>query len=182
LPPLTPLNKLISMEYAQLGDIVFQLLSYREHTEENEYVWAKQETAYPPSLLQHMGTELQKLTLSVLWHREWCDPREEYNRLKELAQRGQPAKLIIASQIIGDYVVEKISARYEQIDAWGKAVQIACDIELSEFKAKEIQTRRIKTKGPAVKRKEPEKIKVTVYNYRRKKLEDKEYAYTEKVG
>lgn len=169
------------MEYAQLGDIVFRLLSYREHTEENEYVWARQETAFPPSLNQYMGTELQKLTLSVQWHREWCNPREEYNKLKALAEKGKPVKLIIASQIIGNYIVTKIGARYEQIDAWGKPLQIACDIQLSEFKAKQVQTKKIKTKGPAVKRK-ADKINVTAYDYRKKKLEDKEYAYVEKVS
>ena len=170
------------MQYAQLGDVVFEILSYREHSEENEYIWSRLETTFPPSLLQHMGTELQKLTLSVQWHREWCNPREEYNKLKELAERGEPAKLIVASQIIGDYVLQKISARYEQIDAWGKPVQITCDIELSEFKAKEIQTKKIKMKGPAVEKKKPEKIQVTAYNYKKRKLEDKEYSYVEKVS
>ena len=170
------------MQYAQLGDVVFEVLSYREHSEENEYVWSRLETAFPPSLLQHMGTELQKLTLSVQWHREWCNPREEYNKLKKLAEEGKPAKLIIASQIIGDYVVQKISARYEQIDAWGKPVQIACDIELSEFKAKEIRTKKIKTKGPAVKRKAV-KVKIPQYKPVKVKNEDGvEFTILQKVN
>jgi len=170
------------MEYAQLGNVFFEVLSYREHSEENEYVYAKQETAFPPSLLQYMGTELQKLTLSVQWHREWCNPREEYNKLKALAEEGKPAKLIIASQIIGEYVIEKISARYEQIDAWGRAVAIACDIELTEFQTKEIKIKRIKTKGPAVRKKADGKINVSAYNYKTRKLEDKEFSYVEKVS
>jgi len=150
------------MQYAQLGDVVFELLSYREHSEENEYIYARKETAFPPSILQSMGTELQKLTLGVKWHREWCNPREEYEKLKSLANKGEPAKLIIASQIIGNYVIQKISAQYEQIDVWGKPVEVSCRVELTEYREKELKTKRIKMQGPAVKKK-PIKVKLPQY-------------------
>jgi len=171
------------MEYAQLGDVVFQVLSYLEHSEENTYEWKEINTAIAPSVLQFFGTELSKIALKVQFHREFCNPREEYRKLKDLANRGEPAKLIVASQIIGDYVVKAIKAQYEQIDAWGKPVQLSAELELQEFIQKELQTRKIKTEGPmTVKRQQAQKLKVSAYDWRKRKVEDKEVRVAQKVS
>lgn len=141
------------MEYAQLGEVVFEVLSYQEHREENEFAWAKLQTIYAPSSLQFMGTELQKISMVVQWHREWCDPLEQYKKLKDLAKEGKPQKLIIASQVVGDFVIEKISSEIKQIDAWGKPVWIRVGIELLEYIPKTIEKKQRQTqtkKGKAV--------------------------------
>jgi len=142
------------MQYAQLGDVVFEVLAYNEHREEQDYVWAKLQTIYAPSSLQFMGAELQRISMVVQWHREWCDPIEQYKKLKDLAKEGKPQKLIVASQVLGEFVIEKISSEIKQVDAWGKPVWIRVGLELSEYIPKTIEKKQRQSqaqkKGKAV--------------------------------
>lgn len=164
-------------EYAQWGDIVFELLSYREHKEENSFIYAHHETIFPPSSLQWMGKELRKLTMTLRWHNQWCNPEEKYQEFREEAEKGEAKKLIIATKVVGDFVVEKINATVEQVDVWGRPVIIDVEVEFSEYIKKEIQKRQIKTqqkKAPA-RAKKPETAEKKVvtktnpdgYTYRR---------------
>jgi len=140
------------MQYASLGDIVFKVYSYLEHRETNEYAVAKHRTIFAPSSLQFLGDELLSLEIKVGFHRDFCDPLEEYQKLKDLAKEGLPKKLIIAEQVYGDFVIESITAEVKQVDMWGKPVAIYCTMKLTEYREKKLQTREIRTakrKAPA---------------------------------
>lgn len=143
-------------EYAQWGDIVFELLSYREHREENSYIYARHDTILPPGSLQWMGRDLRKLHMALRWHNHWCDPDERYREFKEEAEKGEAKKLIIATRVIGDFVVEKINATVEQVDAWGRPVIIDVEAEFTEYIKKEIQKRQIKTKNRPARARKPD--------------------------
>lgn len=146
------------MEYAQWGDIVFEVLSYREHKEETSYIYARHETIYPPSSLQWMGKELRKLSMGIRWHAQWCDPADRYRALQDKASEGVAQKLIVANKIIGDFVVEKINSTVQQLDAWGKPVMIDAELEFTEYVKKELEKKRIETKKKApAKTKNPQK-------------------------
>jgi len=134
------------MQYAQIGDIVFEVLSYKSHKEEQNFPYARHETIKPPSSLQFMGAgELKKISLSVRWHNYFCDPQAEYQRLLEVAELGEPQTLLIGEKLLGEYVCENIKAEFQQIDAYGTATVIDADIELTEYVYKEIQKKEIKT-------------------------------------
>jgi len=139
------------MQYGQLGEIVFQVTDFKNLTEENPYIYAHQETAQAPSSLQFLGTELRKIELSLRFHFKFCNPKEEYEKLKSLARQGEAKKLIIAKEVLGDFVIENISGEFIKVDAWGKPIIIDATLELSEFVEKEVKTRKIKTvkKAPA---------------------------------
>jgi len=142
------------MHYASLGDIVFKVYSYLEHRETNEYAVAKHRTIFAPSSLQFLGDELLSLEINVGFHRDFCNPLEEYQKLKDIAKEGLPQKLIIAEQVYGDFVIESITAEVKQVDMWGKPVAIYCTITLTEYREKRLQTREIRTtkkKAPAKK-------------------------------
>jgi len=143
------------MKYASFGKIVFQVYSYKEHTETNEYAVAKLQTVIAPSSLQYLGNELQSLELAISFHNAFCDPLQEYQNLKDLAKKGDPQKLIIAEQVLGDYVIESIEAQYQKIDAYGKPVDIVLHVKFTQYIPKTLQKRKIKTtKQPkAVKKK-----------------------------
>jgi phage protein U len=143
------------MKYASFGDIIFQIFSYREHKESNQYAVAKLQTVIAPSSLQYLGNELQSLELSINFHNAFCNPIEEYERLKDLAKTGEPQKLIIAEKVLGDFVIESIDAEYQQIDAYGQPVDITLNVRFIEYIKKEIQKRKTasKKKGKAVKKK-----------------------------
>jgi phage protein U len=143
------------MKYASFGKIVFQVYSYKEHTETNEYAVAKLQTVIAPSSLQYLGNELQSLELTINFHNAFCDPLEEYQNLKDLAKKGDPQKLIIGEKVFGDYVIDSIEAQYQKIDAYGKPVAITLHVKFTQYIAKTLQKRNIKTtKNPkAVKKK-----------------------------
>jgi phage protein U len=148
------------MKYASFGDIIFQIFSYREHKESNQYAVAKLQTVIAPSSLQYLGNELQSLELSINFHNAFCNPLEEYQKLKDLAKTGEPQKLIIAEKIIGDFVIESIDADFQQIDAYGQPVDISLNVKFTEYIKKEIQKKQTassKKKGKAVKKKNTQK-------------------------
>jgi phage protein U len=135
------------IEYAQWGDITFEVLSYREHKEENHYIYAHHATIQPPSSLQWMGgKELKKISMTLRWHNQWCDPEERYSSFMKEAEKGEAQKLVIATKIAGDYVVERINSIIQQVDVWGKPVIIDVDVEFTEYVKKEIEKRAIKSK------------------------------------
>jgi phage protein U len=141
------------MQYAQIGDVVFEVLAYKEHKEELEFPYARCETINPPSSLQFMGgKELRKISLSVRWHREWCNPEEEKKKLEEFAVKGEYAKFILAEKVIGDFVIEKVSFQIQQIDAFGKPVIIDADLELTEYIKKEMKKKKIVSKKAPMKK------------------------------
>jgi len=144
-----------STKYASFGKIVFQVYSYKEHTETNEYAVAKLQTVIAPSSLQYLGNELASLELSINFHNAFCDPLEEYKNLKDLAKKGDPQKLIVGEKVFGDYVIESIEAQYQKIDAYGKPVDITLHVKFTQYIPKTLQKRNIKTntKPPAVKKK-----------------------------
>ena len=141
------------MNYAQFGDIVFDVKAYNGHTLENTYSFARQETVIAPSSLEFLGPELRKISLKVQWHDAWCDdPKAEYTKLDTLCQKGDEQKLIIATQLLGDFVIEKMTVDEELTDAWGHTVYIICSLELTEYIKKKITTKKIpKSAKPAVK-------------------------------
>jgi len=133
------------MKYASFGNIVFQVYSYKEHTETNQYAVAKLQTVIAPSSLQYLGNELQSLELGINFHNAYCDPLEEYQNLKDLAKQGIPQKLIIAEKVLGDYIIESINAEYQQIDAFGNPVDISLNIKFTQYIPKTLQKKKINT-------------------------------------
>ncbi len=132
------------MKYAQWGDVVFEVLSYRAHDEQVEFPYAHHQTIKPPSSLQWMGDrELKKIKLALRFHAHFCNPEELYKQLIEEARKGEAKKLIIAEKVVGDFVVERINSSIQQIDAWGKPVIIDVDVEFSEYIEKKPQTRQV---------------------------------------
>jgi phage protein U len=103
--------------------------------------------------LQYLGDELLSLEVKVGFHRDFCDPLEEYQKLRDLAKEGLPKKLIIAEQVYGDFVIESITAEVKQVDMWGKPVAIYCNVKLTEYREKKLQTKKVK----ATKKKAPAK-------------------------
>jgi phage protein U len=144
------------MKYASFGDIAFEIFSYREHKENSQFAVSKLQTVIAPSSMQYLGNELLSLELTINFHNAFCNPTEEYEKLKELAKQGDPQKLIIAEKIIGDFVIESIDADFQQIDAFGQSVDISLNVKFTEYIKKEIQKKQTassKKKGKAVKKK-----------------------------
>ncbi len=145
------------MPYGSFGDIVFEVHEYFSHTEENSFSYARPETIQPPSTTQWLGRELQKIRMKLKFHYLLSNPAESYKKLKELAQKGEVQKLIIAKQILGDFVIDRINAEYTQVNAYGQPIAIELDIEFTEYIKKELQkTQHTRSKKKKKKKTKPE--------------------------
>lgn len=127
------------MPYGSFGDIVFEVYEYYAHNEENTYIYARQQTIQPPSTTQWLGRELQKIRMKLKFHYLLSNPAESYKKLKEIAQKGEAQKLIIAEQVLGDFVIDKINAEYTQVNMHGQPIAIELDVEFTEYVKKELQ-------------------------------------------
>jgi phage protein U len=170
------------MKYVIWGDIVFGLMSYKEHKEDLEFSYARHETIFPPSSYQYMGGENKKISCSVRLHNSFCDPLKEYNNLIEQAIKGEAYDLILAEQMLGKYIIEKCSSALQQVDAWGRPVAIDIDIEFTEFIEKKIQTRQIKTKKRNKKRAVKSNPAKAKYNIITQNKNGQNYTKVEKTG
>lgn len=143
-----------NFQYGQLGELVFEVFAFRSLKETTKFEYAKHETIYAPSSLQYMQKELREINLDVRFHNQFCDPKQAYEELKRIAEKGEAQKLIIATEVIGDFVVEEIVGEVIQIDSFGKPVIIDVSLKLKEFVKKEMETKKVKgssKKAPAVK-------------------------------
>jgi len=127
------------MKYGSFGDIVFEVHEYFSHAEENSFIYARQQTIQPPSATQWLGRELQKIRMKLKFHYLLSNPAESYKKLKEIAQKGEAQKLIIAEQVLGDFVIDKINAEYTQVNTYGQPIAVELDVEFTEYLKKELQ-------------------------------------------
>lgn len=144
------------MQYGSFGDILFEIMEYYEHTEENEYIYARKHVIKPPSTTQWLGVELGKVKLKIKLHQLVSeDPELSYEMLKYIASKGKAKTLIIAEQVKGNYVIDKIIANYTQTDFKGRGIVIEVEIEMTEYIKKDIQTiqnKRTKQKSKKIKK------------------------------
>jgi len=135
--------------YAYIGSVVLSVLAFYKHTEDNKYVYADLNTIFAPSSKQFLGTENKEVKVVARWHVNFCNPDEEHKKIQELAETGEKQKLIIGEKVIGNFVVTHITTDFVKRDAYGKSIFINCEIDLSEEKTKQLQTRKIRPKAPA---------------------------------
>lgn len=146
------------MPYGSFGDVVFEVVEYFSHTEEIDFPYARHQTIQPPSTTQWMGKrELKKISLKLKFHFLTSKPREAYQKLIEIAEKGEAQKLIIAEEVLGDYVIDKIKIVYEQTNFKGIPIAYEVDLELTEYQKKELETIKTKTTKKPVKKQQTSK-------------------------
>lgn len=60
-------------------------------------------------------------------------PIEAYSKIKEFAEKGEAQKLIIAEQVLGDFVTDRIRTEYKQVDQLGHPVSLELELSLTEY-------------------------------------------------
>lgn len=135
------------MPYGSFGDVVFEVVEYFSHVEEIDFPYARHQTIQPPSTTQWMGKrELKKISLKLKFHFLTSKPRDAYQRLVEMAEKGEAQKLIIAEDVLGDFTIDRIKIVYEQVNLNGLPIVYEIDLELTEFHKKKLETMKIQTK------------------------------------
>lgn len=122
------------MIYAQLGDIIFDLLTApTDYTLGKSVNFAEFKTLEGKPKLQFTGANLDELSLKFALHSSFCDPRDEVKKLENLMLSGLSAPLIFTNgDYAGDFAITSISQSLVKTDKYGNPIYIQLDASLKE--------------------------------------------------
>nr|BDD46401.1 hypothetical protein 17 [bacterium] len=141
--------------FAQLGNIQFNLIAYFsfiEETKKKGYSELKRLQNKPK--LQKKGDELDRITIQLKFHKSFCDPEYEYNRIKEAANKDEALPFIYGNGVYqGNYMIDQIKSNTKQTDSQGGIIAIEAEIQLVEYVEDDpITIKKIKKKAEAKKK------------------------------
>jgi phage protein U len=122
--------------YATLGnDIVFDVVKQPASlSDKRETMYAATPLVNGKPNLQRTGEALIEVSMSVMFHFDFCDPETEYLKLNNARVRGEILPLIFSNgRNEGDFVITTLERTIDQTDGFGNFVQITCNIGLKEF-------------------------------------------------
>ncbi len=141
--------------FAQLGNIQFNLITYFNFIEEVKkkgYSELKRLQGKPK--LQKKGDELDRLTLQLKFHKSFCEPETEFNKIKEAMNSDEALPFVYGNGVYqGNYVIEQIKSSTKQTDSTGGIIAIESEIQLFEYVEDDpITIKKIKKKAQAKKK------------------------------
>lgn len=124
--------------YAQLGEIKFELITYFNGlTETSSYNYAEHERIENKPILQYIGESLIEQTLKLNFHRNFCVPEDEIQKITEAAKNAVPLKYIKGNgDYVGVFVIEEISKTIEQTSSEGDLISVQIEVKLKEYTGK----------------------------------------------
>lgn len=124
--------------FAQLGDIKFELITYFNGISETiSYNYAEHERIENTPLLQFIGKNLQEENIKLNFHRWFCVPEDELQKLIEVADAATPLKFIKGNgEYVGVFVIEEIAKTTEQASPEGDLLSVQVDLKLREYTGK----------------------------------------------
>lgn len=122
------------MPYAILGDITFEGLNAPAGFASQAKVnYAQHALIENKPRLQRVGTDLETITLSMRFHRSFCNPEVELWRLYRHMERGTILPLTQGNGIYqGRFVVESVNADYKRQFADGTVLYVEVEVSLLE--------------------------------------------------
>lgn len=156
------------MEFINYGDMKFNVISVLGKDAEISYSYAEQPYISVLPGLQFTGKNLKNINLSVLFDHSFCNPEQELITLGKMAQAGKAYPLFYNSgRTLGNYVVERISYKNEQMMPDGKIIRMSLTLSLKLFEDKKNLK---KNNGLAIKNKvNSDKIKTNINNVKKNK-------------
>lgn len=120
--------------FAQLGDIRFEsLVSYSGFSKDSQTKLAKHEVLSGRPILQKLGEQSGQIALTIKLHSRFCVPEDEITRLQRARKDASVLPFVRGNgEVIGRYVVEKISERESQTDGSGNIIFTTLEVSLVE--------------------------------------------------
>ena len=124
---------------ASYGDVVFnvsaeQVKTFGDFSRETRIKFAKHEIYNGKPVLQYTGAENCTVSMSIqLRAGLGVNPKQEIEKLREMATAGEEKPLVIGEEILGKYVLENISEEREHIDNKGNLINANVKIKLTEY-------------------------------------------------
>lgn len=124
--------------FAQLGTIQFELITYFNGIQESSsYNYAQHERINQKPLLQFLGENLNAIDIKLNFHLSFCNPKEELDKLKNVATLGTPLQFIKGNgDYVGVFVISSIESSTEQTSSEGDILSIQVELKLLEYTGK----------------------------------------------
>lgn len=121
--------------YAQLGSTQFDtLFSYDTFKKETATKYVEIPLIGGKPDLHRTGLTLDIIALSIRLHISFCNPAFRYAELEAYRINGEILPFIDGSgNMIGNFVIEKITQTVDQTDPKGAVICCTCEIELKEY-------------------------------------------------
>ncbi len=121
--------------YAQLGDIKFELITYFNKFElTKSFNYAQHDVIEGKPKLQFVGDGLDAVAIGLNFHRKFCQPRDEWQRLNDTARTHEALDFIFGNgEYKGKFVVEELVLVYEQTDSQGEVDSLQAELKLKEW-------------------------------------------------
>lgn len=150
------------MAFIMLGDVGFaKLTSPTSHELEKKADFAEHQVAEGKPLLQFMGPGLDSVSLSFLFHVEFCNPKECWDDLVDLLNRHEAFPLSMGNgELLGQFVLTGLTRTATITTDDGGLLGVEVRASLKEYADPEpLKTRRAEKKQAAKGVKKPGKKK-----------------------
>lgn len=127
------------MVVGSLGKVIFVCSSYYIKTFSNfskdkSFEWTEHKIINSKSKLQFNGPELENIKFNIILDAAFnVNPTAAAKELMEYGDTGTVLKLIVGTQVLGDYVITSISEQHKLHTAMGHVRKIDLSISLKEY-------------------------------------------------
>lgn len=121
--------------FAQLGTIQFDTIkTFGSFSERGSAKYAEHALIDAKPRLQRVGSTLNELSLSIMFHHSFCVPQDELELLKDARDNGEVLPLLWGDGTTeGDFIILDIDATKEEATPEGKALAYSVNVTLKEF-------------------------------------------------
>lgn len=150
--------------YAQLGQIKFDIINgFDLLSSSKDYNYAEHKLVQNDTKLQYSGKSPDSKSITVQFHRMFCNPSIEFEKLEEAAENHLAMGLVFGNgKYIGRFVISSLGKKVEATDELGNMFCCSVDIGLKEYKANqdELKNQKKTQKKQPIKKKPPAKDKL----------------------
>ena len=123
------------MEWGSFGDVSFQVgTTPKTIKRTNRYRYAKHDVVNTYPHFSFMGEDTEKIELSIELSYLFTDVANTIDKLKEMAEKGEPYRLIIGKLNVGKWVIEGIEVNYQETDTEGNLLKAVLTLRLIKVK------------------------------------------------
>lgn len=122
------------MQFALLGDVQFELITYFDGLEGKFGTdYAEHARIEGKPRLQWIGDKLDEWSLNLKFHQTYCDPEAELTKLRDAMGTHVPLPFVLATgDYKGEFVITDITVTSEQTDTQGVLVSAGATLSLRE--------------------------------------------------
>lgn len=121
--------------FGTLGKIEFETLTSPQSFESTKsYSYGKLDVIEGRPRLQWISADLEEITLTLRWHRLFCNPYQQFRALEKAADDHQALALVFGNGIHrGYFVIKEISETITHTADDGTVIDMSVDVTLTEY-------------------------------------------------